>query len=107
MHAIAASGGLVGVNFAVGFVREDGGMQEDTQLETIVRHFDYLVDRMGIDHVGCGSDFEGAVVPAELGGVDGLPRLFDGLSARGYDEHSLRKLAHENWLRVLRLTWGE
>ena len=107
LDAIAASDGLVGVNFAVGFVREDGGMQEDTPLETIVGHFDYLVDRMGIDHVGCGSDFEGAVVPAELGSVDGLPRLFAAVSARGYDEDSLRKLAHENWLRVLRRTWGK
>lgn len=107
LDEIARTGGLVGVNFAVGFLREDGGMQEDTPLETIVRHFDHLVERMGIDHVGCGSDFEGAVVPAELGSVAGLPRLLDALSARGYDEDSLCKLAHGNWLRVLRRTWRE
>ena len=36
---------------------------DDTSLETVVRHVDYLVERMGIDHVGFGSDFEGADPP--------------------------------------------
>ena len=106
LEEIRRSGGLVGVNFAVGFLREDGGHGEDTPLETIVRHVDYLVQEVGIDHVGFGSDFEGAVVPAAHGGVDGMPRLLEALSDRGYDEVGLEKLAHGNWVRVLRQTWG-
>jgi membrane dipeptidase len=108
LDMISATDGLVGVNFAVGFLREDGLLEpEDTPLETVVRHIDYLVDRMGIDCVGLGSDYEGAAPPAELGDVTRLPALFDALHERGYDDAALAKIAHGNWIRVLRETWGE
>jgi membrane dipeptidase len=108
LDTISGSGGLVGVNFAVGFLREDGMLEpEDTPLETVVRHIDYLVDRMGIDCVGLGSDYEGAAPPAELGDVTRLPDLFEALRERGYGEESLAKIAHGNWIRVLRETWGK
>ena len=106
LDAIRDSDGMVGVNFAVGFLREDGGESEDTPLETVVRHVDYLVERVGIDRVGFGSDFDGAKVPKEIGDVAGLPNLLVALRDAGYDDASLRKLANENWVRVLRATWG-
>lgn len=105
LDAIRDSDGMVGLNFAVGFLREDGANNEDTPLETMVRHIDYLVNRIGIDRVGFGSDFDGAKMPAEIKDVTGLPKLVDALRVAGYDEPSLRKLAYENWLRVLRQTW--
>jgi membrane dipeptidase len=106
LDAIAASGGIVGVNFAVGFLREDGRADAATPLTEIVRHVDYLVQRMGIDHVAFGSDFEGALVPSELGGVTGLPKLVAALRERGYDDAAVAKLTHANWLRVLNATWA-
>jgi len=106
LEAIRDSEGMVGVNFAVGFLREDGGASEDTPLETVVRHVDYLVERLGIDRVGFGSDFDGAKVPKELGDVSGLPKLLAALRAAGYDEAAIEKLAHGNWIRLLRATWG-
>ena len=105
LDAIRDSDGMVGVNFAVAFLREDGGESEDTPLETVVRHVDYLVERVGIDRVGFGSDFDGAKVPGDIEDVAGLPSLLAALRDAGYDEASLRKLAHENWVRVLRSTW--
>ena len=105
LDAVRDSGGMVGVNFAVHFLREDGKEEADTPLETVARHVDYLVERLGIDCVGFGSDFDGATVPQELGDVAGLPRLLEVLRDRGYGEPELRKLAHENWVRVLRETW--
>jgi membrane dipeptidase len=108
LDTIGGSGGLVGVNFAVGFLREDGMLEpEDTPLDTVLRHIDYLVDRMGIDCVGLGSDYEGAAPPAELGDVTRLPALFEALRDRGYEDEALAKIAHGNWIRVLRETWGE
>ena len=83
LDAIRESDGVVGVNFAVTFLREDGLLVPETPILEIVRHVDYLVDRMGIDHVAFGSDFDGAVVPDELGGAAGLPRLVDALRAAG------------------------
>lgn len=107
LDAIRDSGGMVGVNFAVAFLREDGGESEDTPLEEVVRHVDYLVGRVGIDGVGFGSDFDGAKVPEGIGDVSGLAKPLVALRAAGYDEASLEKLAHGNWVRVLRTTWGE
>jgi membrane dipeptidase len=105
LDAIRDSDGIVGVNFAVAFLREDGGESEDTPLKTVLRHVDYLVERVGIDRVGFGSDFDGAKVPEGIGDVSGLPDLLAVLHAAGYDDASLRKLSHENWVRVLRSTW--
>jgi membrane dipeptidase len=107
LDAIRESGGLVGVNFHVGFLRPDGKSDPDTPLATIADHVDYLVARLGPDKVGFGSDFDGATMPAALGDAAGLPRLLDTLRGRGYDEATLRQIAHGNWLRVLERTWGE
>lgn len=105
LDAIKASDGMVGLNYAVSFLREDGTNNADTPIERMVQHIDYLVERVGIDRVGLGSDFDGATIPQELGDVTGLPRLVEALRAADYDDASLRKLTHENWLRVLRKTW--
>ncbi len=107
LDAIRDSDGMVGLNFAVSFLREDGRSNPDTPLETMVNHVDYLVERLGIERVGLGSDFDGATIPKAIGDAAGLPKLVEALRGRGYDEPALRKLAHENWLRVLRRTWGE
>jgi membrane dipeptidase len=106
LDAIRDSDGMVGVNFAVGFLREDGEEEENTPLETVVRHVDYLVERLGVERVGFGSDFDGAKIPREIKDASGLPRLLGTLGDRGYDGAALKKLAHENWVRVLRETWG-
>jgi membrane dipeptidase len=105
LDAIRDSGGVVGVNFAVTFLREDGHNDPETPIGEIVRHVDYLAERMGIDHVAFGSDFDGAMVPAELGGAAGLPKLVAALREAGYDDDAVTKVTHGNWLRVLRETW--
>ncbi len=105
LDAIRDSDGMVGLNFAVGFLREDGGPGADVSIAVMVRHIDYLVERLGIERVGLGSDFDGATIPAEIGDVAGLPRLLDALRATGFDDDAMRKVTHENWIRVLRKTW--
>jgi len=105
LDAIKESDGMVGVNFVVMLARADAQDKADTPLETIVRHVNYLVERLGIDRVGFGSDFGVATVPNDLADAGQFPRLVAALSAAGYDDAALRKLTHENWLRVLRQTW--
>jgi membrane dipeptidase len=105
LAAIRESGGLVGINFATCFLREDGRINADTPMETIVRHADYLIDKLGVDGVGFGSDFDGAVIPREMESAAGLPKLVEAFQSAGYDESTLRKLCFENWLRVLECTW--
>ncbi|MBA2377534.1 MAG: dipeptidase [Actinomycetota bacterium] len=106
LDAIAASDGMIGLNFGVHFLREDGVEDANTPLEVMVRQIDYLVERVGIERVGFGSDFDGITLSGEIGDVSGLPKLMSALRERGYDDHALRKIAHENWIRVLRETWG-
>ena len=96
---------MIGVNFHVGFLREDGEADPDTPIDAIVRHIDYFVDRIGIEHVALGSDFDGAAMPRDLGDVAGLPKLIDRLQAAGYGDGDLELLTYRNWMRVLAATW--
>jgi membrane dipeptidase len=105
LDAIGESGGIVGVNFNVGFLRPDGKSDPDTPLSLIARHAQYIAERIGIEHVALGSDFDGAKMPETLGDVTGLPRLIDALAEAGFDDESLRKIAHKNWQSVLERTW--
>jgi membrane dipeptidase len=105
LDAIGASGGLVGIVFAAPFLREDGRDDADTPLATLVAHVRYAADRIGVEHVALGSDFDGATIPAELGEAAGLPRLLDALAAAGFAEAELRAIAWDNWRRVLERAW--
>jgi membrane dipeptidase len=106
LDAIGDSGGVVGINFATSFVRTDGRSDPSTRIGQIVAHVDHVARRLGVDHVGFGSDFEGASIPDELGGVAGLPKLVAALRDRGYGEADVAKITHGNWLRVLERTWS-
>ncbi|WP_207483804.1 dipeptidase [Arenibaculum pallidiluteum] len=106
LAAIRESRGMVGVNFATSFIRPDGRMDAATPLDQLLRHFDHLVEKVGIDGVGFGSDFDGATVPDEIQDVTGLPAVVEALRRHGWDEPSLRKLCWENWVSVLERTWG-
>ena len=106
LDAIRDTGGLVGINYAASFLRSDGRMLADTPLETLVRHADHLIEHLGIDGVGLGSDFDGAVIPNEIGTVLGLPNLVAAFRGAGYDDETINRICFGNWLRVLERTWG-
>jgi membrane dipeptidase len=106
LDAIRESDGLVGINFGTMFIRADGRKDPDTPLDELVRHIDYLVDRIGIDRVGLGSDFDGTTVPADLKDASHLPALVSLLRSKGYDDVAVRKICSDNWIRVLEETWG-
>ena len=106
LAAIADSGGIVGLNFATSFLRPDGGEAPEIGWEPVLAHLDHLIGALGEDHVGFGSDFDGAVMPQGIGDVTGLPALIGALRAHGYSEALIAKLARENWLGVLERTWG-
>jgi membrane dipeptidase len=107
LAAIRESGGMVGLNFATCFLRPDGQVNPNTSFDQMLRHIDYLIQHLGIDGVGFGSDFDGAVVPQEIGDVSGLGRLREALRKRGFSDNVMRKLCHENWVNVLERSWGE
>ena len=106
LRAIADSDGMVGLNFATAFLREDGKMLADVPLSQMLKHLDYLLEILGEDRVGLGSDYDGAVMPDKLMDLSGLPNLRLAMKDHGYDEAIIKKICHENWLRVLQKTWG-
>lgn len=69
--------------------------------EKIVEHIDHAVRIAGADHVGIGSDFDGAFMPAGMEDASKFPRLTEGLLKRGYGEAGIRKILGENALRVM------
>lgn len=106
LDMIRDSDGIVGINFASAFLRPDGRMDSEFGLDIVLRHFDHLVNRLGEDRVGLGSDFDGALVPDPIGDCAGLPALLTALRSHGVDDGLMAKFTHGNWIRVLRTTWG-
>jgi membrane dipeptidase len=106
LAAIKESDGMVGVNYAVNFLRPDGKRDDDTPLSVVVDHLDYLIRSLGEDRVGLGSDFDGAAIPKQIGTAAGLPNLVEEMRARQYGEALIEKICYRNWLRVLKKTWS-
>ncbi|MBB3313904.1 membrane dipeptidase [Rhizobium sp. BK196] len=107
LDAIRERRGLVGVNYATAMLRPDGRSDADTPLSDMICHIDYLVNRVGIDCVALGSDFDGATIPEEIGDASGNQRLIAALRQAGYGAEDLTKIASENWLRILASAWRE
>ena len=105
LDAIGASGGLVGIIFGCPFLREDFAEDPDTPVELIARHARYVADRIGVEHIALGSDFDGTLIPAAVGDAAGLPRVLAALAAAGFGEDELAAIAHRNWRRVLAAWW--
>lgn len=121
LRAIAATGGVIGVNFFPGFIHPT-----DRSPERLVDHVEHIAGVAGIDHVGLGPDFvkdyfdevpphrpilSGAVddVTVELNGlayVTELPSLTPRLVARGFSETDVRKILGGNFLRVFEEVLG-
>jgi len=107
LRAIGASHGVVGVTFAVYDLTADAMTQGDAPLTAVVQHIEYIAQRIGVEHVALGSDFDGAAIPKEMADVTGLPKLLAALRAQGFDDAALRQLTHENWRRVIQDTWHD
>jgi len=106
LAAIAESDGMVGLNFAVAFLRPDGQMNADTGIDVMLRHLDHLISHLGEDRVGLGSDFDGTTVPKTIGSAAGLGALRAAMRQHGYGPDLMHKLCHRNWVRVLGKIWG-
>ncbi len=102
IKALAEKGGVMGINFYSEFLNSKG----KATLEDIVKHIDYIVELVGPDHVGMGSDFDGiSSWPEEIYDASRFPLIFEELEKRGYKEKDIKKIAGENFLRVIRENW--
>ena len=146
MKDLAAKGGVVQVNYHVGFLsqefrdaeKKDPTINEEIALQVrqrcgsdgneacqllegdkitrefvaqgklphvdyskIIEHIDHAVKVAGINHVGLGSDFDGANMPYGMEDASMLPKVTDALLKKGYSESDVRKILGENTLRVM------
>ena len=69
--------------------------------EKIVEHIDHAVKTAGVDHVGLGSDFDGATMPLGMEDASKLPKITDALLKKGYSEADVEKILGGNILRVM------
>ncbi|WP_448955538.1 dipeptidase [Labrys neptuniae] len=106
LDAIRETRGLVGLNYATSFLNPDGPTAGGADLAMMLRHVDALIDRLGEDGVGLGSDFDGAPIPPEIGDVSGLPQLIEAFRRHGYGQELIEKIAWKNWLGLLERTIG-
>lgn len=97
LQAIKENGGVVGVVLFPKFLSD----KEEVYVKDVVDHMDYIVDLIGIDHVGIGSDFDGAAMPLDLEDSSKMYKITDELIHRGYSEADIKKIVGENMLRVL------
>jgi membrane dipeptidase len=72
--------------------------------ERIIDHIDHAVKLVGADHVGLGSDFDGATMPDGMEDCSKLPKITEALMRKGYSDAAIRKILGENTLRVLEQT---
>jgi membrane dipeptidase len=144
MKDLAARGGVVQINYHVGFLSQEFrdaekadpeinkaisaevtkrcGENEGCQLiegdritreyveqgklprvdfSKIIEHIDHAVKVAGVDHVGLGSDFDGANMPYGMEDATKLPKITDALLKKGYSEGDVKKILGENTLRVM------
>ncbi len=69
--------------------------------EKIIEHIDHAVKVAGVEHVGLGSDFDGATMPQGMDDVTQLPKITDALLTKGYSEKDVQKILGGNLLRVM------
>src|SRR5258708_2442612 len=77
------------------------GMLPRVEYAKIIEHIDHAVKVAGIDHVGLGSDFDGANMPYGMEDASMLPKITEALLKRGYSEGDVKKILGENTLRLM------
>ena len=113
LKAIAGQDGLVGI-----FALPERVAKKDADVEGLLKHLDYMVELMGIEHVALGLDFIKYDGPRTLKDqhhplhqrpyvknleeVEDMPKLIEGLIRRGYDEKEIALILGGNYIRVLK-----
>jgi len=101
LRAIGETGGMVGLNYGTMFLREDGRASPDGGLEAAMRHLQHMIEHAGEDHVGLGSDFDGAPMPKGLESAAQLDNLRQAMRDHQFGEALIAKICNQNWLAFI------
>jgi membrane dipeptidase len=102
IKAMADRGGVMGMNFAPSFVHPTRAT-----VQGVVDHIDHIVDLVGPDHVGLGSDFDGIpYTPVGLEDATRMPNITAELMKREYEEEDIKKILGGNHLWLIKQVVG-
>jgi len=97
LRAIAKSGGITGLNLHGAFLRAGAA----SSMVDAVKQAKHMIAVAGVEHVGIGSDFDGATPPSDLADASRMPALGEALRKAGLSESDLRAVFEGNARRVL------
>lgn len=95
LRGLAKAGGVVGITFCRDFLADKASFND------YLKHLEHAVEVAGIDHVGIGSDFDGADLPEGIRGGEDMPLIWQALQKRGFSDEDIAKIAGRNFLAVL------
>ena len=98
LKAIGETGGMVGLNFGSLFLSEAGWSTGKATIKDCLLQLDHMIEVAGEDHVGLGSDFDGAPLPQGITSAADLDVLRTGMADHGYSDDLIAKICNENWL---------
>lgn len=97
--AVKENGGVIGINLYPRFLN---GTKE-ANIQDIIRHIDHITSLIGAEHIGFGADFDGIEnTPSGIEGVQDIEKIFEELLKLNYSEDSIKKIAGENFIRVIK-----
>lgn len=100
IDAIIKKSGYIGINFYPHFLK-DGG--EDTSVEDVIRHIDYIAEKGGVHVIGLGSDFDGIEVqPKGMETAACMYTIADSLKKHGYSDENVEGIMGMNLWRLLK-----
>lgn len=100
LKALAENDGLIGINFYPPFLKD---MPQEITINDVVRHIIHASEKIGTDHVGIGSDFDGIdQVPKGLEDVTKIPCLIEKLEQAGFSSEEIANIMGNNYLRILK-----
>lgn len=98
LKALAKNGGTVGVVLSETFLTNN----PPSYIKDFIDQIDYIVDLIGIDHVGLGSDFDGTEIPVDMKDSSEMYKITEELIKREYKKEDIEKILGKNMLRVLK-----
>lgn len=101
LRALAQQGGVVQVTLYHGFLSDD---QQPATIDDVIRHLEYMINLIGIDHVGIGTDLDGDGGVPGVANAGELINITRELLRRGYSDTDIAKIWGLNFLRVLEAT---
>lgn len=97
--ALAKNGGVMGINFCPDFISRK---KKTSQIPDIIKHINHIKEVGGIDVIALGSDFDGIPTPVGMSDCTKSLELRDALVKEGYTELEIKKIFHDNFLRVFK-----